>query len=115
MGAIAEEFADVAVVTDDNPRTEEPRAIINDILAGMLDAGHAKVMEGRAEAVTCAVMQAKENDVVLVAGKGHEDYQIVGNQRLDYSDRAKAMKITRLLAISVWTTPIASRWRVCWG
>lgn len=95
MGAIAEEFADVAVVTDDNPRTEEPRAIINDILAGMLDAGHAKVMEGRAEAVTCAVMQAKENDVVLVAGKGHEDYQIV--------------------VISVWTTPIASRWRVCWG
>ncbi len=87
MGAIAEEFADVAVVTDDNPRTERPRAIINDILAGMLDAGHAKVMEGRAEAVTCAVMQAKENDVVLVAGKGHEDYQIVGNQRLDYSDR----------------------------
>ncbi len=84
MGAIAEEFADVAVVTDDNPH-EEPRAIINDILAGMFDAGHAKVMEGRAEAVTCAVMQAKENDVVLVAGKGHEDYQIVGNQRLDYS------------------------------
>lgn len=65
------------VVTDDNPRTEEPRAIINDILAGMLDAGQAKVMEGRAEAVTNAIMQAKENDVVLVAGKGHEDYQIV--------------------------------------
>lgn len=43
-------------------------------------------MEGRAEAVTNAVMQAKENDVVLVAGKGHEDYQIVGNRRLDYSD-----------------------------
>lgn len=41
MGAIAEEFADIVVVTDDNPRTEEPRAIINDILAGMLDAGHA--------------------------------------------------------------------------
>lgn len=69
MGAIAEEFADVVVVTDDNPRTEEPRAIINDILAGMLDAGQAKVMEGRAEAVTNAIMQAKENDVVLVAGK----------------------------------------------
>lgn len=93
MGAIAEEFADVAVVTDDNPRTEEPRAIINDILAGMLDAGHAKVMEGRAEAVTCAVMQAKENDVVLVAGKGHEDYQIVGNQRLDYSDRVTVARL----------------------
>ena len=60
MGAIAEEFADIVVVTDDNPRTEEPRAIINDILAGMLDAGHARAVEGRAEAVTNAVMQAKE-------------------------------------------------------
>lgn len=98
MGAIAEEFADVVVVTDDNPRTEEPRAIINDILAGMLDAGHAKVMEGRAEAVTCAIMQAKENDVVLVAGKGHEDYQIVGTQRLDYSDRVTAARLLGVIA-----------------
>lgn len=98
MGAIAEEFADAAVVTDDNPRTEEPRAIINDILAGMLDAGRAKVMEGRAEAVTCAVMQAKENDVVLVAGKGHEDYQIVGNQRLDYSDRVTVARLLGVIA-----------------
>jgi UDP-N-acetylmuramoyl-L-alanyl-D-glutamate--2,6-diaminopimelate ligase len=84
MGAIAEQFADIPVVTDDNPRTEEPRAIINDILAGMLDAGRARVVEGRAEAVTNAIMQAQENDVLL-AGKGHEDYQIVGNRRLDYS------------------------------
>ncbi|EOR5412498.1 UDP-N-acetylmuramoyl-L-alanyl-D-glutamate--2,6-diaminopimelate ligase, partial [Escherichia coli] len=83
---------------DDNPRTEEPRAIINDILAGMLDAGHAKVMEDRAEAVTCAVMQAKENDVVLVAGKGHEDYQIVGNQRLDYSDRVTVARLLGVIA-----------------
>lgn len=95
MGAIAEQFADIPVVTDDNPRTEEPRAIINDILSGMLDAGRARVVEGRAEAVTNAIMQAQENDVVLLAGKGHEDYQIVGNRRLDYSD--------------------ASRPRVCWG
>ena len=92
------EDIDVAVVTDDNPRTEEPRAIINDILTGMLDAGHAKVMEGRAEAVTCAVMQAKENDVVLVAGKGHEDYQIVGNQRLDYSDRVTVARLLGVIA-----------------
>ena len=98
MGAIAEQFADVVVVTDDNPRTEEPRAIINDILAGMLDAGQAKVMEGRAEAVTNAIMQAKENDVVLVAGKGHEDYQIVGSQRLDYSDRVTAARLLGVIA-----------------
>ncbi len=88
----------MAVVTDDNPRTEEPRAIINDILAGMLDAGHAKVMEGRAEAVTCAVMQAKENDVVLVAGKGHEDYQIDGNQRMDYTDRIRVASLQGVIA-----------------
>lgn len=98
MGAIAEQFADVVVVTDDNPRTEEPRAIINDILAGMLDAGQAKVMEGRAEAVTSAIMQAKENDVVLVAGKGHEDYQIVGAHRLDYSDRVTAARLLGVIA-----------------
>ncbi|ENL8727468.1 UDP-N-acetylmuramoyl-L-alanyl-D-glutamate--2,6-diaminopimelate ligase [Citrobacter amalonaticus] len=98
MGAIAEEFADVVVVTDDNPRTEEPRAIIDDILAGMLDAGRAKVMEGRAEAVTNAIMQAKDNDVVLVAGKGHEDYQIVGTQRLDYSDRVTAARLLGVIA-----------------
>ncbi len=94
MGAIAEEFADIVVVTDDNPRTEEPRAIINDILAGMVDAGHAKVKEGRAEAVTNAVMQAAEG--------------------MSYWSRAKVMRITRLLAIAVLTTPIASPSPVCW-
>lgn len=57
-----------------------------------------KAMEGRAEAVTCAVMQAKENDVVLVAGKGHEDYQIVGNQRLDYSDRVTVARLLGVIA-----------------
>ena len=53
---------------------------------------------GDAEAVTCAVMQAKENDVVLVAGKGHEDYQIVGNQRLDYSDRVTVARLLGVIA-----------------
>ena len=48
--------------------------------------------------MTCAVMQAKENDVVLVAGKGHEDYQIVGNQRLDYSDRVTVARLLGLIA-----------------
>lgn len=83
-------------MTDDNPRSEEPRAIVRDILTGLLDAGRAQVISGRAEAVTSAIMQAKENDVVLVAGKGHEDYQLVGNQRLDYSDR---ITVARLLGV----------------
>ncbi|KEY60364.1 UDP-N-acetylmuramoyl-L-alanyl-D-glutamate--2,6-diaminopimelate ligase [Serratia sp. DD3] len=97
MGAIAEQFADRVVVTDDNPRTEEPQSIINDILAGLLDAGRVQVIHGRAEAVTSAIMQAKQQDVVLVAGKGHEDYQLVGNRRLDYSDRTTVARLLGLL------------------
>ncbi|MFP9468375.1 UDP-N-acetylmuramoyl-L-alanyl-D-glutamate--2,6-diaminopimelate ligase [Pectobacterium brasiliense] len=96
MGGIAEQLADRVVVTDDNPRSEEPQAIVADILSGLLDAGRVQVIHGRAEAVTSAIMQAQENDVVLVAGKGHEDYQLVGNQRLDYSDR---ITVARLLGV----------------
>ena len=88
MGAIAEQFADVVVITDDNPRSEDPQSIVNDILTGLLEPHRARVMAGRAQAVTNAVLQAQPDDIVLVAGKGHEDYQIVGNRRLDYSDRA---------------------------
>ncbi|KAB8306182.1 UDP-N-acetylmuramoyl-L-alanyl-D-glutamate--2,6-diaminopimelate ligase [Erwinia endophytica] len=87
MGAIAEQFSDVVVITDDNPRSEDPAAIVADVLSGLLDPGRARVMPGRAQAVTHTVMQAQDGDIVLVAGKGHEDYQIVGSRRLDYSDR----------------------------
>ncbi|MFC3396666.1 UDP-N-acetylmuramoyl-L-alanyl-D-glutamate--2,6-diaminopimelate ligase [Brenneria rubrifaciens] len=98
MGGIAEQLADRVVVTDDNPRSEEPQAIVADILTGLVDAGRVQVIHGRSEAVTSAIMQAKENDVVLVAGKGHEDYQLVGNHRLDYSDR---VTVARLLGVIV--------------
>ncbi|WPD74766.1 UDP-N-acetylmuramoyl-L-alanyl-D-glutamate--2,6-diaminopimelate ligase [Dickeya fangzhongdai] len=98
MGAIAEQLADRVIVTDDNPRSEDPQAIVTDILSGLLDAGRVQVIAGRAEAVTSAVMQAGADDVVLVAGKGHEDYQLVGNERLDYSDR---ITVARLLGVIV--------------
>nr|WP_244989157.1 UDP-N-acetylmuramoyl-L-alanyl-D-glutamate--2,6-diaminopimelate ligase [Pantoea cypripedii] len=98
MGAIAEQFADVVVITDDNPRSEDPQAIVNDILTGLLDPGRARVVAGRAQAVTNAIMQAKSNDIVLVAGKGHEDYQIVGNRRLDYSDRDTVARLLGVMA-----------------
>ncbi|AUG99430.1 UDP-N-acetylmuramoyl-L-alanyl-D-glutamate--2,6-diaminopimelate ligase [Prodigiosinella confusarubida] len=98
MGGIAEQLADRVIVTDDNPRSEEPQEIVLEILSGLMDAGRVQVIAGRAEAVTSAVMQASENDVVLVAGKGHEDYQLVGNQRLDYSDR---ITVARLLGVIV--------------
>ncbi|RLM15647.1 UDP-N-acetylmuramoyl-L-alanyl-D-glutamate--2,6-diaminopimelate ligase [Gibbsiella quercinecans] len=98
MGGIAEQFADRVVITDDNPRTEEPQSIIADILTGLLDAGRAQVIHGRAQAVSNTIMQAKAQDVVLVAGKGHEDYQIVGHRRLDYSDRTTVARLLGGLA-----------------
>ncbi|ACS84454.1 UDP-N-acetylmuramoyl-L-alanyl-D-glutamate--2,6-diaminopimelate ligase [Musicola paradisiaca] len=98
MGAIAEQLADRVIVTDDNPRSEDPQAIVSDILSGLLDAGRVQAIAGRAEAVTSAIMQAAADDVVLVAGKGHEDYQLVGNERLDYSDR---ITVARLLGVIV--------------
>ncbi|CBJ82599.1 UDP-N-acetylmuramoylalanyl-D-glutamate 2,6-diaminopimelate ligase [Xenorhabdus bovienii str. Jollieti] len=96
MGGIAEQGADRVIVTDDNPRSEEPHSIVEDILTGFIDPGRAMAIHGRVEAVTSAIMQAAEEDVVLVAGKGHEDYQLVGNRRLDYSDR---LTVARLLGV----------------
>ena len=98
MGAIAEQFADVVVITDDNPRSEDPTTIVSDILSGLLDAGRARVVMGRAQAVTNTVMQAQQGDIVLVAGKGHEDYQIIGHQRFDYSDRDTVARLLGVLA-----------------
>jgi UDP-N-acetylmuramoyl-L-alanyl-D-glutamate--2,6-diaminopimelate ligase len=87
MGGIAEAGADVAIVTDDNPRTEESAAIIAQILAGMRDAAAAQVVPDRAEAIRQAIAEAEAGDVVVVAGKGHEDYQIVGTETRAFSDR----------------------------
>lgn len=98
MGAIAEQFADVVVITDDNPRSEAPDVITTEILSGFLDAGRAQVVHSRTQAITQAIMQAHPDDVVLVAGKGHEDYQLVGHRRLDYSDR---VTIPQLLGVIV--------------
>jgi UDP-N-acetylmuramoyl-L-alanyl-D-glutamate--2,6-diaminopimelate ligase len=85
MGRIAEALADDVILTDDNPRSENPEAIINDIAAGM----HKRppVLRDRAAAIRAAVQQARPGDIVLIAGKGHEDYQQIGAQRLAYSDR----------------------------
>lgn len=85
MGAIAERLADQVILTDDNPRTEKPESIIDDIRAGM--KGAPFVTRDRAQAIAQAIANANTDDIVLVAGKGHEDYQQIGTQRLPYSDR----------------------------
>ncbi len=88
MGAIAEAHADVVVVTDDNPRTEDSRAILEQILGGMRAPDAAHVIADRAEAIHHALAEADAGDVVVIAGKGHEDYQVVGTATRPFSDRA---------------------------
>ena len=84
MGKVAARLADNAVVTSDNPRTEDPQRIISDILEGMGDG--VVTIADRAEAIAYAISGAGAEDTVLIAGKGHEDYQVIGTQRLEFSD-----------------------------
>ena len=86
MGGIATHHADLAIITSDNPRSEDPLGIIEDIKKGVNGKPH-KVIENRKDAIFEAVRLAGENDVLLVAGKGHEDYQIIGSNRYHFSDR----------------------------
>ena len=88
MAAIAEARADRVVITSDNPRTEDPDAILDDVAAGLADADAANRIADRAEAIAFAAEHAAPGDVIVVAGKGHETYQIVGTERRDFDDRA---------------------------
>ncbi len=87
MGRAADQWADRIIVTSDNPRHEAPMSIIDDILPGI--SGSHEVEPDRARAIALAVATAAPGDCVLVAGKGHESYQQVGDQRLDFSDVAE--------------------------
>ena len=87
MGGIAAELADDIVITDDNPRSESPAAITAGIVAG-IPAGHPyRIEHDRGRAIREAIIDAGKDDVVLVAGKGHEDYQIYGGERRAFSDQ----------------------------
>jgi UDP-N-acetylmuramoyl-L-alanyl-D-glutamate--2,6-diaminopimelate ligase len=92
MAAAACDGADEVIVTSDNPRTEDPDAIIAEILTGVpADArGRVTVEADRARAIALAVSTAREGDIVLIAGKGHEDYQIIGTERRSFDDRREA-------------------------
>jgi UDP-N-acetylmuramoyl-L-alanyl-D-glutamate--2,6-diaminopimelate ligase len=90
MGRVVEDLSDVAVVTSDNPRSEEPGAIIADVLEGLERPADAVVEPDRAAAIERAVRMAAPGDVVLIAGKGHETYQILGPRRVDFDDRRVA-------------------------
>jgi UDP-N-acetylmuramoyl-L-alanyl-D-glutamate--2,6-diaminopimelate ligase len=106
MGEAAGRGADQVVVTSDNPRTEEPAAIIAEILPGLERAGLERISADalrrgargfvvepdRRAAIALAVSASREGDAVLVAGKGHEDHQLVGGERLPFSDRDEARR-----------------------
>jgi UDP-N-acetylmuramoyl-L-alanyl-D-glutamate--2,6-diaminopimelate ligase len=90
MGKIAAELADIAVVTSDNPRTEDPNMILQDVLAGIPKGINPTVICDRAAAIRTAILQAQPGDGVLLAGKGHEDYQILGTEKIHFDDREHA-------------------------
>ncbi|GAB1231545.1 UDP-N-acetylmuramoyl-L-alanyl-D-glutamate--2,6-diaminopimelate ligase [Ferrigenium sp. UT4] len=96
MGRVADRFADVRILTSDNPRNEAPAAIIEQIAAGM--AGEYRVIEDRARAISETIANAQARDTVLIAGKGHEDYQEIAGVRQPFSDSEIAQR-----ALSVWT------------
>ncbi len=99
MAQIADKLADKVIITSDNPRSEDPQQIITDILAGIksLDGDRIFVEIDRREAIERAVKLSKPNDVIVVAGKGHEDYQILKNETIHFDDREEVKKAITLL------------------
>ena len=90
MAAMASRLSDLTVITSDNPRTEDPRAILDETLAGIVGAAEAVAIVDRREAVAFAIKAARSGDVVVIAGKGHENYQIIGRHKYPMDDRELA-------------------------
>ena len=92
MGEIAARLADVAIVTSDNPRNEEPEEIINDIIAGIKDKLYQR-FESRLDAIKFAINTATKDDIILIAGKGHENYQEIKGIKHHFSDLEVSRKL----------------------
>ena len=107
MGEIAGRLADVPILTSDNPRSEDPLQIIDEIEKGLVTSGLHRVEAGsaltakgyivepdRRAAIGIALDSARSGDIVLIAGKGHEDYQLIGDRKLDFDDRVVVRELT---------------------
>ena len=94
MGKIACNLSDYVILTNDNPRDENPQAIFNDILEGISEnyKNNVQIIPNRADAIKYAIDIAMENDIILIAGKGHEEYQIIGKERIPFSDKNIILK-----------------------
>jgi UDP-N-acetylmuramoyl-L-alanyl-D-glutamate--2,6-diaminopimelate ligase len=91
MGEVVARLADLAVVTSDNPRTEDPERIIDDVLEGM-DGAHLLREADRRAAIAMAVKEARPGDLLLLAGKGHESYQVLGREKHPFDEAAIALE-----------------------
>jgi UDP-N-acetylmuramoyl-L-alanyl-D-glutamate--2,6-diaminopimelate ligase len=97
MGAIAEKLADYIIITDDNPRTESAQNIVADVLTGISSSQAAMIEHNRLKAITYAIHHAKPDDLILVAGKGHEHYQEINQQRYPFNDGEVVQQLLSLL------------------
>jgi len=97
MAKVVEQFADIVIVTSDNPRTENPSDIITQIVAGFTNPNSSKIKvePDRKKAIAIAIESASKDDVVLIAGKGHENYQIIGSQKFPFSDKQIALDLLK--------------------
>lgn len=93
MGAIGSKFSSEVILTNDNPRTEDPRSILREIEGGIAKGYSYRVIPDREEAISTAINEASTGDVVLVAGKGHEDYQIIGDRKIHFDDKEVIRKV----------------------
>lgn len=96
MASIAEQYADVTILSDDNPRSEDPSQIVQDMLQGVRDQHSTIVEHDRFSALSYAIENATPKDIILLAGKGHEDYQVMRDKTIHYSDRESAMTLLEL-------------------
>ncbi|MDE3057703.1 MAG: UDP-N-acetylmuramoyl-L-alanyl-D-glutamate--2,6-diaminopimelate ligase [Bacteroidota bacterium] len=95
MGAITESLSDVVIITSDNPRTEDPRRIIHDVRAGIKSREKVYEEVDRRAAIIQALTMAQPDDIVLIAGKGHEDYQVIGKDKVHFSDKEIVQEFIR--------------------
>lgn len=93
MGAVAENYSDTVIITDDNPRTEDPENITEDILSGIKRKNKIFIQHDREKAIALAINKALPGDVVIIAGKGHEEYQIFGKEKRYFSDEKTVKKL----------------------
>ena len=96
MGGIAEKYSDIVIVTSDNPRTEDPEEIIKDIVVGLTKENHTVEIH-REKAIEKAISLAEKNDIILIAGKGHENYQVIGREKIHFDDKEEVIKAIKKL------------------